>query len=171
MHANYPYLDADRVSVKISLLDQRPWIKTMTFRQTQPLSLEWKILQNNYEQYEKSTLLIKLTSIILYAIGRMLAPNVFLLSAIVFFLWLQESIFRTYQSRLGTRILHIEELLRQPIQAEGNAFQLHSEWLAKRKGFAGLMSEYAANAARPTVAFPYLALLLIDLMSYSIMLR
>ena len=143
----------------------------MPITQTQMLSQEWKILQNNYEEYEKSALLIKLSGIMLYTIGRMLAPNAFLLSAIVFLLWIQESVFRTYQSRLGTRILRIEELLRQPVPIEGNAFQLHSEWLAKRKGFAVLMSEYAANAARPTVAFPYLALLLMDLVLYSIALK
>ena len=140
----------------------------MPTTEAQALSQEWNTLQNNYEQYEKSALLIKLTGVVLYAIELTLALNALLVSAIVLILWAQESIFRTYQSRLGTRILRIEELLKQSAPAEGAACQLHSEWLANRKGVAGLVAEYAANAIRPTVAFPYVALLLIEVAIYLI---
>ncbi|HVK55528.1 MAG TPA: hypothetical protein VM532_10935 [Burkholderiales bacterium] len=142
--------------------------KIMPTTETQALSQEWKTLQNNYEQYEKSALLIKLTGVVLYAIELTLALNALLVSAIVVILWLQESIFRTYQSRLGTRIFRIEGLLKQGAPAEGSAFQLHSEWIANRKGIAGLIGEYAANATKPTVAFPYVALLLIEVAIYLI---
>jgi hypothetical protein len=74
-------------------------------------------------------------------------------------LWLQEAISRTSQSRLGERILRIEQLLRDHAQDVAPACHLHSEWLAARPGFAGLLAEYGKNMLRPTVAFPYAALM------------
>jgi hypothetical protein len=38
------------------------------------------------------------------------------------------------------------------------AMQLHSDWQTRRPGSFGLMREYAANAIRPTIAFPYIVL-------------
>jgi hypothetical protein len=40
--------------------------------------------------------------------------------------------------------------------------QLHSEWQAGRGALTGMLIEYATSASRPTVAFPYVALLLVD---------
>lgn len=125
------------------------------------LSQEWNTLQNNYEQYEKSGLLIKLTAVVLSTVALATAVNGTLISAVLLILWLQEGIFRTYQSRLGTRILRVEGLLLQGKSLENMAFQFHSEWLAERRGLVGMVLEYAKNSLRPTVAFPYVALLFI----------
>ncbi len=124
-------------------------------------SQEWITIQNHYEQYEKNTLLIKLSAIALYFGSQVLTINAAITAVIIIILWVQESIFRTYQSRLGERIIRIESFLRQNGQLHASACQLHSEWLAGRKGLTGLLLEYAANAARPTVAFPYVVLLLV----------
>jgi hypothetical protein len=39
------------------------------------------------------------------------------------------------------------------------AMQLHSEWAYQRPAFTGLLLGYARSACKPTVAFPYVALL------------
>lgn len=122
------------------------------------LNQEWQTLQNNYEQYEKTVLTIKLLAVIFCAVGWLLAVpgSMALLIAV---LWLQEGILKTYQSRLGVRLLKIESLLQQAAP-HSSAFQLHTEWLANRPGSFGLIKEYVASALKPTVAFPYAVLLL-----------
>jgi len=129
----------------------------MLDRELTALGQEWTTLQNNYEQYEKGGLLIKLLAIALCAAGFALALHEMLIALLLLVLWLQEGIFRTFQARLGARILRVEQGLKA---GESTAFQLHSEWLASRPGTLGLLAEYACGALRPTVAFPYAVLLL-----------
>lgn len=122
------------------------------------LGQEWITLQNNHEQYERASLFIKLLAILLCALGFALALHEVVTILLLLVLWIQESIFRTSQARLGVRLLCIEQAIRS---GESLAFQLHSEWQASRPGTFGLIAEYAASAVRPTVAYPYLPLLLL----------
>jgi hypothetical protein len=78
-------------------------------------------------------------------------------------LWIQDAIFKTFQARLGERLLQLERLLADGGEAAGRAFQLHTTWLATRKGLAGLLGEYLRSALRPTVAFPYVVLVAVAL--------
>jgi hypothetical protein len=123
------------------------------------LAQEWVTLQNNHEQYERSTLLVKVVAILVFTFGSVW-PHGTSLNGSVYFsilcfvlcvLWAQEAILRTSQARIGERLLRIEASQRD---GGGNALQLHSEWLASRKGSLGLFGEYARHALRPTVAFP-----------------
>ncbi len=133
------------------------------------LTQEWVTLQDNHERYEHGALIVKLAAIVLFAVGAawphgtVLAPHVFfgILCFVVCVLWLQEAILRTSQARLGERLLRIEALVRSESDnnlAGTGALQLHSEWQAMRPGSFGLLREYARNALRPTVAFPYIVL-------------
>lgn len=126
------------------------------------LGHEWATLQNNHEQYEKTSLLIKLAGIALYVACVALSLDLVLTLALMLIMWVQEGIFRTSQSRLGERILRVEQLLRQG----GLPYQLHTEWQAARPGFSGLLAEYGRNMVRPTVAFPYVLLLIIGATSF-----
>ena len=134
------------------------------------LSQEWLALQSQYEHYEHSSLLIKLVAVIVFAAGLMLTLNLILVALFVAVFWLQEGILRTFQARLGARILQVETGYRAETEDHMvcQPFQLHTEWLRTRPGSIGLVAEYIKNAARPTVAFPYLILLLIDLLVYLI---
>jgi len=129
------------------------------------LGQEWITLQNHFEQYEKSTLLIKLTAVSLYFLSIAFSVNAFLVAIAILILWIQEGIFKTFQSRLGERILNIEYLLKQNQPTNGAACQLHSEWLTGRKGLASILIEYAKSATKPTVVFPYAVLVVILLAS------
>ncbi|MEJ6005027.1 hypothetical protein WG899_05680 [Paucibacter sp. AS339] len=120
------------------------------------LRAEWLALQAHHEQYERAALGIKLLAVALCALAfshwAAVARGLWLLIGL---LWLQEAIFKTFQGRLGERLLRVEALLREPDAAPGQAMQLHSEWLAGRAGGLGLLREYLRSACRPTVAFPY----------------
>lgn len=126
---------------------------------------EWMSLQDQYEHYERSSLLIKLCCVVLFALGLMFPMNVLLAAAFVLIFWLQEGIFRTFQARLGERLLQVEACLRDAAKI-GFAYQLHTEWLKNRPSVFCLILEYARHAARPTVAFPYVALLVLDVLVY-----
>ena len=143
------------------------------------LAQEWTTLQNNHERYEMGGLLVKLASVALTGAGFALHLNLKLVAALLVILWVQEGIYRTFQSRLGQRILRVEQMIKlgmlgndapAPVQnapmhgvapqfPQGVAFQLHSDWLANRPGFLGLVGEYVRSACRPTVAFPHVLLL------------
>lgn len=131
--------------------------------ETSPLAHEWSTLQNNYEQYEKSSLLIKLGATAVFVSGPALALDAAVSVAVMLILWVQEGILRTGQARLGDRIMRIEQLLRQATPQVAYACQLHTEWLAARPGFGGLLAEYAKSMLRPTVAFPYAVLMLLNI--------
>lgn len=131
-------------------------------QQTHRFTQEWLSLQNHYEYYEHGSLAIKLVCVVLFTAGLVFRLNPLIGAALVLVFWLQEGIFKTYQSRLGERLLQVEAGIREE-QALGQACQLHTEWLRTRPAGLGLLMAYARNAARPTVAFPYAALLMIDL--------
>jgi hypothetical protein len=122
---------------------------------------EWITLQGNHEKHEHSRLLIKLTCIVLWVAGLALWPNWMVIILMILLLWIQESIFSTFQSRLAERILRIEHFFKDASQEGQAPFQLHSEWEATRPGMARMLAQYAANALRPTVAFPYVPLIVI----------
>lgn len=122
---------------------------------------EWVTLQDHYERYEGGSLWIKLAAVVLVGAGVAVGLEWWFLGLLVLVLWLQEGIFKTCQARLGARLLQLEELMRMDTPLPDRVFQLHTDWLAGRQGTAGLLAEYAASARRPTVAFPYVVLLLI----------
>lgn len=111
---------------------------------------EWLLLQKQHEQYEFAALAVKLVAVACLALGAKA------LIAVLLLLWLQDAIVKTFQARLGARLLRIEA-------SDGAAMQLHSEWLRTRPRGLGLLQEYAASACRPTVAFPYVALIVLTL--------
>lgn len=145
--------------------------ETQVVKQTREVSSllrfdqEWGILQTQYEHYERSSLLIKMVCVVLFALGLMFPMNVLLAAAFVLIFWLQEGIFRTFQARLGDRLLQIEGCMSDS-EKLGFAYQLHTEWLKKRASGFALIMEYAKHAIRPTVAFPYVVLLLLDVFVY-----
>lgn len=110
---------------------------------------EWLALQAQHERYEALALGVKLAA---FAATVLVADNT-LAFALLALLWLQEAVLKTFQSRLGERLLAVERGLKSG--AEVAAMQLHSDWLASRSRGAGLAADYLKSALRPTVALPY----------------
>ncbi|WP_310388852.1 hypothetical protein [Roseateles sp.] len=124
------------------------------------LQAEWLALQAHHEQYERAALGVKLLAVALCGLA---FANRWLW-VLMLVLWLQEAIFKTFQARLGARLLQVESLLREAHARPAQAMQLHSEWLAARPRGAAILGEYARSALRPTVAFPYPLLVLLALL-------
>jgi hypothetical protein len=127
---------------------------------TSHLSQEWQTLQNNHEQHERNALLIKLVCVVVCIAGVASQVPSGWLALVVAVLWLQEGIVKTYQSRLSDRLLKIEAMLPAPAASPPAAMQLHTEWVANRPGTFTLIASYAVSALRPTVAFPYVPMLI-----------
>ena len=125
------------------------------------LACEWQCLQRDHEQYETHALWIKLAAISVSVLTFAVVLDRRLGGALILVLWLQEAIGRTGQARVGERLLQLEALLREPIANPAAAMQLHTQWRRSRGGPATLLKEYAIQAMRPTVAFPYVVLVVL----------
>ena len=78
---------------------------------------------------------------------------------ILLVLWLQDAIWKTFQSRIEPRLLKIEKNIRE--KTEGSEFQFNKEYqLVETSGLSKIL-EYARQAIRPTVAFPHIVLMII----------
>lgn len=110
---------------------------------------EWLALQAQYERYETLALAVKLLAFA----AVVLVPDNGLALSLLALLWLQEAVLKTFQGRLGERLLVVEAGLKA---GEGVvAMQLHGEWLARRPHGLALLTQYLKSALRPTVALPY----------------
>jgi hypothetical protein len=125
---------------------------------------EWTTLQKQHEAYERSALLVKLLAVVLVAVGSWLTPTApAVVAVLVLLLWAQEAIMKTWQARLGARLLVVEAALGGQTSNEARPFQLHTQWQAARAGTVGMLLEYAKSALWPTVAFPYAVLLVLSI--------
>lgn len=124
-----------------------------------PLGSEWIALQHSHEAHERNAVWLKLVAIFAWASGLVIGAEPDLLAAVLILIWILEAQLHTFKARIATRLLRIEAALRAATH-EAHAFQLHSEWLAGRPGTLGLLAEYGRCGSRPTVAFPYVVLLL-----------
>lgn len=128
--------------------------------QTSPdnlLSQEWQILHQDHEKYDRYGLLIKLTALLAALLSLGLKIELWLALIFIMLPWLQEGIWRTVQARTSDRILAIERLLNK--SGDQPAMQFYSNWEAGRPDTVGLIKEYLRNSVRPTVAYPYVILL------------
>lgn len=116
---------------------------------TTALQQEWLALQAQHERYEVLALAVKLAAVAVCAV----VPDATLALCLIALLWLQEGVLKTFQGRLGDRLLVVEAGVKAGAVAV--PMQLHSDWLATRPGAAGLLLQYLKSALRPTVALPY----------------
>ncbi len=125
---------------------------------------EWCLLQNQFDSYEKHSLYIKLLSIIVLLSAEISnVMGVFVVLVLVV-LWLQDAIWKTFQSRIELRLLQIEKYISE--ESEESAFQFNSEYHSVRLSGLSLINEYVRQSIRPTVAFPHIVLILILLVQY-----
>ena len=131
---------------------------------TSKLSSEWSLLQNQFDSYEKYSLLIKLSSIGVLATAYFTNHITAFVLLLLLILWLQDAIWKTFQARIDARILQLEDYLSNEHALEnrdGIAFQFNSLYAQNRPGSVGLLKEYLRQSLRPTVAFPHIVLVAI----------
>lgn len=132
--------------------------------QTSDLANEWSLLQNQFDSYEKYSLLIKLVSIVILAIAYLTHHLHFFVFILLLVLWFQDAIWKTFQARIETRLLQLEENLsgEQSLErTDGKAYQFNSSYIKHRPDTLGLIKEYFCQAIRPTIAYPHVVLLLL----------
>ena len=117
------------------------------------LKNEWSVLQNQSDSYEKYSLIIKLVNIGLLSAAYLSNNMTIFLGFLLLILWVQDAIWKTYQSRIEHRLLKIEKYLLNDVDVK--AYQLNSDYQKNRPGSIGLIGEYLRQAVRPTVAFPH----------------
>ena len=124
---------------------------------------EWGILHANIEKYERFSLLVKLTAVLAGILCLALLNNIWISIFLIFVLWLQDGIWKTFQKRLEERILFIEKemKIKSELDSTEQAFQFYTQWENKRQGVVGLVKEYLSNSLKPTVAYPYIVLLIL----------
>ncbi len=120
---------------------------------------EWEVLQNQYDSYEKFSLLIKVFAISVVLLGVGLSINFVFLVCITFVLWLQDGIWKTFQSRIEQRLYLIEGEIASQNTELNKSFQFNSEFINNRPNHLGLIKLYVEQSLRPTVAFPYIVLI------------
>ena len=131
---------------------------------TSQLTSEWSLLQNQFDSYEKHSLLIKLSSIGVLSTAYFTNHLSVFVLLLLLILWLQDAIWKTFQARIDVRLLQLEDYLSNEHALEnrdGIAFQFNSLYAQNRPGNAGLLKEYLSQSLRPTVAFPHIVLVAI----------
>lgn len=128
---------------------------------TKELGTEWRLLQNQFDSYEKHSLYIKLSSIIVLLIAAVTGQTNSYIILILSVLWLQDGIWKTFQSRIEIRLLQIEKCIAE--KSEENAFQFNTAYDEASLNGLSLVGEYTRQSIRPTVAFPHSVLILIAL--------
>lgn len=129
---------------------------------TSNLENEWSILQNQFDDYEKYSLIIKLVNIGLLSAAYFSNNISFFVVFLLLILWIQDAIWKTFQSRIETRLLQIENFIRNGTNEE--AHQFNSQYQKNSLRGIALISEYCRQAIRPTIAFPHLLLLLMAML-------
>lgn len=126
---------------------------------------EWEQLQSHVEASERQALHLKVVAVILGAAAMLFGDQYALLGVVLMaILWLQNAIWTTFQERMSTRLLRVENAIAR--REDIAPFQLNASWQAQRPGLAGLLFEYLKQALRPTVAFPYPVLMLVLVVSW-----
>ncbi|MCF6254787.1 MAG: hypothetical protein L3J98_15435 [Gammaproteobacteria bacterium] len=129
---------------------------------------EWVILHGDIEKYERFSLVIKLVSVLTSVFSMAFIANGWIAVVVILVLWLQDGIWKTFQKRLETRVVVIEQKLKNKSDENNTAFQLYSQWGDKRQGTVGLVKEYLLNSIKPTVAYPYAVLVLLVFIYYQL---
>jgi hypothetical protein len=136
----------------------------MSDEQLHMLQSEWITLQNQFDSYEKCSLVIKLFNILVCCILVFVLDTKLWSLAVAAILWLQDGIWKTFQGRIGQRL----EVVEQAIQDNPNrilddtshmGMQFNLAWNQLRPHAVGLVSEYIKQALKPTVAYPHVVLM------------
>ena len=133
----------------------------MTNETREILQQEWSTLQNNCAHSESLALLIKLVAVIVCFVGIIYQQSNLLIALLLLILWLQEAIWKTFQSRTEQRLLAIEKAWAD--NDNDSALCFYRNWAESRPAIKTLITEYLYSAIRPTVAYPYIVLLPVSL--------
>ena len=81
-------------------------------------------------------------------------------------MWLQDGIWKTFQNRIGQRLEVVEQAIKDSTlpskeQTSQIGMQFNLTWNQFRPGAIGLIGEYIKQSLKPTVAYPYIVLIVL----------
>ena len=120
------------------------------------LETEWCLLQSQYDSYEKHSLYIKLMSVVVVLTSEVMGGTSLFILLLMAVLWLQDGIWKTFQSRIEFRLLQLENSISEGTAERG--YQFNNGFLKTRMSGLALIAEYVRQSIRPTVAFPHIVL-------------
>ncbi|PCI72379.1 MAG: hypothetical protein COB26_00230 [Piscirickettsiaceae bacterium] len=127
---------------------------------------EWCLLQNQFDSYEKYSLLIKLVGFLMIFVAICLNIKALFVVIVFLALWLQDGIWKTFQSRIETRLIDLEtNIANMGEQAGASAYQFNRSFQQNRLKRGSLMGEYLRQTMKPTVAFPHVFFVFIMLLN------
>jgi hypothetical protein len=139
--------------------------KPMPTKSIHLLVEQWKTLHNNHERYEQYALIIKLTAVASTLLVFTFSVNTLASLLLITTLWLQEGIWKTFQSRTVDAIIAIEDKLAlnesEQLSETDQTYLLYTQWQANRPNVTMLITEYVNNSLKPTVIYPYLPLIIL----------
>ena len=128
------------------------------------LALEWQLLQNQSDSYEKYSLLIKLVNFLFFVIILFNELPYIIVLLTMLTLWLLDAIWKTFQSRITTRLIQLEHALSSDKTTELitiEAYQFNRQFLSNRANGLALITEYFSQAIKPSIAFLHFALIVL----------
>lgn len=140
----------------------------MSESQLTSLQQEWITLQNQFDSYEKYSLIIKLFNILVTSYLVFVLQLTSWAVVVCAIIWLQDGIWKTFQARMGERLETIELAIQNNSTGESGepstlGMQFNSEWASSRKGAIGLVFEYIKQSLKPTVAYSHVLLIVMIL--------
>jgi hypothetical protein len=137
-------------------------IKPMTTVSKQLLLEQWQTLHNSHESYEQYALIIKLVAVTVTLLAFTFSLETLVALLLIAALWLQEGIWKTFQSRTSDAIMVIENKLAlndAKISESNTPYLLYTQWQVNRASAKALIAEYVINSLKPTVLYPYAPLM------------
>lgn len=126
------------------------------------LSTEWKFLQTQFDDYEKTSLLIKLFAVAVTCFSFISKIDPWFSALLILILWFQDGIWKTFQGRIESRLLTLETAIEN--NSDLTPYQFNKQWQQSRPALKALILEYVKHSLKPTVAYPYLLLILLGLL-------
>jgi hypothetical protein len=117
---------------------------------------EWLLIQQSYDKQEQQALWLKVVTILVWLWLLKNAAGIELQLGVIGLFWLHEALLKTWQQRAANRLLQLEQAI---LQAQDICCQWHSQWQYQCQSPLQLVLGYAKQAAKPTVAVTYLALI------------
>jgi hypothetical protein len=114
-------------------------------------------LQNQFDAVEKLSLVIKLVAVLVATLFAFELNNPEIILVLTSICWVQDAIWKTFQSRFADRLLAIESEVSN-VSSDAN-ISFNTIWEAKPRGLVSLVLEYLRHLAKPSVAFPHFVLL------------
>lgn len=124
---------------------------------------QWQELHRSFEQSERYSLLIKLFAMACFVFALTRPQLIVFSSLLIAVLWLQDAIWKTFQARTEAHLLKLEQALAESQKLDAVELGFYRHFDSRQGGIVDLVGEYLKQMQRPTIAYPYVVLILLNI--------